>query len=83
MTRGKCRHCSVSVNDRPGWWVAEDGRGEEPGECPAAPPVLDPQCDGTGAVVDTRTGDPVRCWACEGTGRVPGPHWPWRHPSPI
>lgn len=83
--RGKCRFCDRSVSSEHYGWASEDGD-PEPYDCLAAPQVLHSPCDGLGKILDEeeskRLGRDVfvRCNPCRGSGYVPGPHWPWRHP---
>lgn len=92
VVRAKCRygpsHESVRLVD--GQWWGEDCRDFE---CSLAPQDTCPVCDGAGAIMLTGaeaelarfdgarpTGRP--CPPCDGTGYVPGPHWPWRYEQP-
>lgn len=97
VVRGKCRYeRHESVRLVGGEWWGEDSRSSEcslapedtcpvcdgAGEIglPAAESAL-AQYDGTEAVWQGR---PVRkpCLPCQGSGYVPGPHWPYRFPQP-
>lgn len=86
--RGKCRHCTTSVQQARYGWASEDGA-LDPYDCLAAPDVVCPPCDGIGSFLpepgtpQAERGERRPCLPCAGTGRVPGPHWPWRHPNPI
>jgi hypothetical protein len=82
VTRAKCRygpsHESVTLVD--GEWRGEDSNDFG---CVMAPSDPCPVCDG----VDLSKTDEgflvgATCPLCHGTGRVPGPHWPWRHDHP-
>lgn len=82
LTRGKCRWCAASVQEAHHGWASEDGAAE-PYDCPAAARRPCPGCETAGETLDERTGRARRCIVCGGTGYVPGPHWPYRHPNPL
>jgi hypothetical protein len=90
VTRGKCsygdRH--ESVRQVAGQWYGESSNSLD---CDYAPQDQCTVCAGRGRV-ELDANDPARfdgsntkdrqCEPCRGTGYVPGPHWPWRHPHP-
>jgi hypothetical protein len=94
VVRGKCRYDRhESVRLVSGEWWGEDSRSSE---CAWAPEDVCPVCTGAGFVELSReeaqlsqydgadTADARRkpCVPCDGTGFVPGPHWPYRFPQP-
>jgi hypothetical protein len=96
VVRGKCsygdNHESVrQIGDQ--WW-GEDGNSFD---CPFAPQDVCEPCGGLGYIeIEMSEAELAQfdgpeqaaaaarqvCTACDGTGFVPGPHWPWRHPHP-
>jgi len=94
VTRAKCRYgpSHESVRDNGGEWWGEDTRDVA---CPYAPEDPCTPCGGAGRFALTPAEQAAAqyeapagqagfrvCPVCEGLGRVPGPHWPWRHPKP-
>lgn len=96
VVRGKCgwqdaRHESVRLVG--GEWFGEDSRSFE---CPFAPRDPCPVCQTAGEVEisaaeaelaqydGTEGAQRLRkpCLPCQGSGYVPGPHWPYRFPQP-
>lgn len=94
VVRGKCRYDRhESVRLVGGEWWGEDSRSSE---CPLAPEDVCPVCDGAGELelspseaqlaqydgTEASWDKRKPCVPCQGSGFVPGPHWPYRFPQP-